>query len=133
MRGPDGATAQCPGPMHNNGDRNPSLSLSRGRGLALINCWAGCEPKDVMAAMGKPMSDLFDNRRDMTWGYADLARNASTTPGRQKEIRAARHQQRNHGVLHDGTARTQLDLIKGPSPRAKRSCYAKARKTLTRS
>jgi hypothetical protein len=71
MRGPDRATAQCPGPMHNNGDRNPSLSLSRGRGVVLINCWAGCKPEDVMGAMDKPMSDLFDNRRDMTWRYAD--------------------------------------------------------------
>jgi AAA domain len=70
-RGPDRATAQCPGPMHQNGDRTPSLSVSRGRGLVLINCWAGCGPKDVMAAMGKPMSDLFDNQRDMIWQYAD--------------------------------------------------------------
>jgi hypothetical protein len=70
-RGPGGAIAQCPGPMHNNGDRNPSLSVSRGRGLALINCWAGCEPLDVMAALGLPMGDLFDNQSDMTWRYAD--------------------------------------------------------------
>jgi KaiC/GvpD/RAD55 family RecA-like ATPase len=86
MRGPNQAMAQCPGPMHNNGDRNPSLSISRGRGLALMNCWAGCEPQDVMAAMSKPMSDLFDNRRDMTWRYSDGREERKYYKGREKKF-----------------------------------------------
>lgn len=41
-------------------DKSPSLSLSRGKdGRALVHCYAGCEPRDVLAAVGLELRDLF--------------------------------------------------------------------------
>lgn len=41
-------------------DKSPSLSLSRGKdGRALVHCYAGCETRDVLAAVGLEMRDLF--------------------------------------------------------------------------
>lgn len=48
--------ARCP--AHD--DSDPSLSLSRGEdGRALVHCYAGCENRDVVAAVGMEMRDLF--------------------------------------------------------------------------
>lgn len=48
--------ARCPAHQ----DKSPSLSLSRGKdGRALIHCHAGCEARDVLAAVGMEMRDLF--------------------------------------------------------------------------
>lgn len=45
-------------PAHD--DKSPSLSLSRGEdGRALVYCHAGCENRDVLAAVGMEMRDLF--------------------------------------------------------------------------
>lgn len=52
----DRYVASCP--AHN--DKSPSLSLSRGDdGRALVHCYAGCEARDVLAAVGLEMRDLF--------------------------------------------------------------------------
>jgi len=52
----DGYAARCP--AHN--DRNPSLCVSEGDdGQVLLHCNAGCEPEDVVAAIGMQMRDLF--------------------------------------------------------------------------
>ncbi|MBK60362.1 MAG: hypothetical protein CML01_16450 [Pseudomonas sp.] len=41
-------------------DNSPSLSLSRGRdGRALVHCYAGCETRDVLAAVGFELRDMF--------------------------------------------------------------------------
>lgn len=49
-------TARCP--AHD--DKSPSLSLSHGEdGRALVHCYAGCETRDVLAAVGLEMRDLF--------------------------------------------------------------------------
>ena len=41
-------------------DKSPSLSLSRGDGdRALIHCYAGCQARDVLAAVGLELRDLF--------------------------------------------------------------------------
>lgn len=41
-------------------DSSPSLSLSCGKdGRALVHCFAGCKPCDVLAAVGLEMRDLF--------------------------------------------------------------------------
>ena len=49
-------SARCP--AHD--DSDPSLSLSRGEdGRALVHCYAGCENRDVLAAVGLEMRDLF--------------------------------------------------------------------------
>lgn len=48
--------ARCPAHQ----DKSPSLSLSRGGdGRALVHCYAGCETRDVLAAVGLEMRDLF--------------------------------------------------------------------------
>jgi hypothetical protein len=48
--------ARCP--AHE--DRSPSLSIGIGRdGRVLIHCHAGCEPLDILAAVGLEMADLF--------------------------------------------------------------------------
>jgi AAA domain len=54
------ATARCPGPSHANGDRNPSLSVSRAdNGGVVMHCHTGCQTSDVLAAMGLQERDLF--------------------------------------------------------------------------
>jgi hypothetical protein len=41
-------------------DNNPSLSISRGAdGRALLHCFAGCEVKEILAAVGMKLPDLF--------------------------------------------------------------------------
>jgi hypothetical protein len=43
---------QCPGPLHERGDRNPSLSIKDGRdGRLLLHCFAGCSFDDVVEAL----------------------------------------------------------------------------------
>ena len=59
LRGDD-AMAQCP--AHE--DRTPSLSISRGDGKALVNCHAGCDTAEVLAAIGLTFSDTFDEKRE---------------------------------------------------------------------
>ncbi|MHC8329158.1 CHC2 zinc finger domain-containing protein [Pseudomonas sp. LB1P83] len=63
----DSFMAVCPAHQ----DKSPSLSLSRGGdGRALVHCFAGCDPHDVLAAVGLEMRDLFpenmsqDQRRE---------------------------------------------------------------------
>ena len=43
-------------------DNHPSLGVSQSNGKVLINCSAGCETKEVLAAIGMKMSDLYDRR-----------------------------------------------------------------------
>jgi len=52
----DRYVARCP--AHN--DASPSLSLMRGQdGRALVHCYAGCETRDVLAAVGLEVRDLY--------------------------------------------------------------------------
>ena len=52
---PDGSgnyACHCPGPLHKNGDKNPSLSVKDGAGgKLLLFCHAGCEYRDIVAAL----------------------------------------------------------------------------------
>ncbi len=51
-----GYLARCP--AHD--DRHPSLSIGEGDdGRVLLRCWAGCETKAVLEALGLSWSDLF--------------------------------------------------------------------------
>jgi hypothetical protein len=55
-KGRDGFMAACPAHQ----DNSPSLSLSRAEdGSALVYCHAGCKTRDVLAAIGMEMRDLF--------------------------------------------------------------------------
>jgi putative DNA primase/helicase len=40
---------QCRCPAHD--DRSPSLSLRDGDRALIVKCWAGCEPRDVLAEL----------------------------------------------------------------------------------
>jgi hypothetical protein len=50
------ASAQCP--AHD--DHDPSLSIRRIEGQSLIYCHAGCDTRDVLAALNLSMRDLYD-------------------------------------------------------------------------
>lgn len=60
--------ARCPGPLHRRGDRNPSLSIGETSDqTVLIRCFAGCEPTEILGAVGLELRDLFPPRPG---GYA---------------------------------------------------------------
>ncbi len=47
-----GYMCRCPGPLHRNGDRNPSLSVTDGRnGRPLFHCFAGCAYDEIVTAL----------------------------------------------------------------------------------
>ena len=52
---PDGSgnyACHCPGPMHKNGDANPSLSVKDGEnGRPIFHCHTGCDFRDIVAAL----------------------------------------------------------------------------------
>ena len=52
--GPDSSgnyQCKCPGPLHRNGDRTPSLSVKDGRDRVLLFCFAGCAYADIVSAL----------------------------------------------------------------------------------
>lgn len=54
--GPSKWKACCP--AHD--DKNPSLSIREADdGKVLLRCWAGCESRDITAAIGLELRDLF--------------------------------------------------------------------------
>lgn len=58
--GPGCWSASCPGPLHQNGDRNPSLSIRQSDDRLLLCCHAGCGNDEIMSALGMTLADLFD-------------------------------------------------------------------------
>jgi hypothetical protein len=63
----DGRSACCP--AHE--DRNASLSIGRGDdGRLLLCCHAGCATEDIVAALGRKMADLFEDRAGRGGGAA---------------------------------------------------------------
>jgi hypothetical protein len=68
QRAPGRWLARCPGPLHRRGDRNRSLSVGEtSDGTVLINCFAGCNPSEILGAVGLKLADLFPLRPG---GYA---------------------------------------------------------------
>lgn len=58
-----GWQARCPGPLHEHGDRSPSLSVGEGDdGRILLHCHAGCSVQEVVGAMGVELCELFPVR-----------------------------------------------------------------------
>jgi putative DNA primase/helicase len=52
----NGWQACCPA----HADRDPSLRIDEGKdGRVLLKCFAGCDTKDIVAALGLRMTDLF--------------------------------------------------------------------------
>lgn len=61
--GPNRWSACCPGPLHNRGDKNPSLSIAVGADdRVLLKCFAGCDVAAIVAALGLELADLFPPR-----------------------------------------------------------------------
>ena len=56
--------AKCP--VHK--DRMASLEIKEGKnaGTTVVGCYAGCDKKDVLDAVGLRLCDLFEKSRDMT-------------------------------------------------------------------
>ena len=55
----NGYTARCP--AHH--DKNNSLSIGNGDGARiLVNCFTGCRPKAIVAALGLNLKDLFESQ-----------------------------------------------------------------------
>ncbi len=51
--------ARCPGPCHRRGDIRPSLVIKGVADKVLINCFVRCHTKEIVAALGLSLSDLF--------------------------------------------------------------------------
>jgi hypothetical protein len=57
--GPNGILVLCPA----HADSEPSLAISRGNGSGpLLNCFGGCDTKDVLAAVGLDWQDILPPR-----------------------------------------------------------------------
>ena len=57
QRGADRWSARCPG----HDDKGPSLSVrALPDGRVLVHCFAGCQPTEVLAAIGLTLADLFE-------------------------------------------------------------------------
>ena len=49
----------------------PVAQHHRHGGEALIYCHAGCDPSDIMGALGMTSADLYDNHKGQTYEYPD--------------------------------------------------------------
>jgi len=63
--GQDAWIAQCP--AHEDG--RPSLSIRKGRGRALVYCFAGCDADSIAGAVGLKLEDLFDDPKGVKYTY----------------------------------------------------------------
>ena len=77
---PDRAKVECP----HHGDRIASLSVTDKGDILLINCFANCEPGDVLADLGLTFDDLYAGKR------SGGARRAAATYRQRKRERALR-------------------------------------------
>ena len=64
-RNGDGWMVRCPGPNHEHGDRNASLSIHHRNGKWLLRCFAECTAESIAEAAGLGMTDLFDDPAPM--------------------------------------------------------------------
>lgn len=63
-------------------DRDPSLSIREAEdGKVLLHCWAGCETRDIAAAIGLELRDLFPGgeRRNARRGPSKAAQQFEAT------------------------------------------------------
>jgi hypothetical protein len=74
--GPGKWKACCP--AHD--DRDPSLSIREaGDGKVLLHCWAGCEARDITAAIGLELRDLFPGEHQPRRGPSKAAQQLEAT------------------------------------------------------
>jgi hypothetical protein len=86
----DGAyLVPCPVPSHGKGrgDRHPSLRVGDGETRLLVNCFAGCDPRDVL--------DTLRRRGLLDESTSAAARPASTRPAERSKDPAG-HERRQH-------------------------------------
>jgi hypothetical protein len=69
--GRDRYTAKCPA----HPDKSPSLTITEKEGRVLFHCFSGCEPADVLAAVGLTFSDLYPDRPAFNKGSRSAAFN----------------------------------------------------------
>ncbi|MGJ0485119.1 MAG: CHC2 zinc finger domain-containing protein [Methylomicrobium sp.] len=69
--GPGRYIAKCP--SHN--DKSPSLTVAEREGKIIFHCFAGCDPADVLAAVGLAFADLYPERPDYSKGSRSAAFN----------------------------------------------------------
>jgi hypothetical protein len=69
--GPGRFVAICPA----HPDKSPSLTAAEKEGRIVFHCFAGCEPADVLAAVGLTFSDLYPERPTYTKGSRTAAFN----------------------------------------------------------
>jgi hypothetical protein len=70
--GPGRYIAQCP----SHKDKSPSLTIAEKDGKVLFHCFAGCEPADVLTAVGLTFADLYPERST----YSKSSRSAAFNP-----------------------------------------------------
>lgn len=99
-------TARCP--AHE--DKSPSLSLSRGDdGRALVHCYAGCELRDVLTAVGLELRDLFpeslshEQRQQYRRNKLEVERNFE-----QLVIEVAKEEAKSGPLSDESTARLSV-------------------------
>jgi hypothetical protein len=74
--GPGKWKACCP--AHD--DKDPSLSIREtADGKVLLHCWAGCELRDITAAIGLELRDLFPGRHQPRRGPSKAAQQFEAT------------------------------------------------------
>ncbi|WP_020561590.1 CHC2 zinc finger domain-containing protein [Methylosarcina fibrata] len=61
--------ARCPA----HADKSPSLTITEKGGKILFHCFAGCEPADVLAAIGLTFSDLYPEKSTYNKGSSRTA------------------------------------------------------------
>ena len=75
-------SAKCP----SHDDKTPSLSIREtAEGLVLLQCWAGCEVTEIVAAVGLELSCLFPEKSK---GGRSLRRRRLITAGQALEVLA---------------------------------------------
>jgi hypothetical protein len=69
--GPGRYIAKCPA----HPDKSPSLTIAEKDGKVLLHCFAGCEPADVLAAVGLTFADLYPEKPTYSKGNRSAAFN----------------------------------------------------------
>lgn len=74
--GPGKWIARCP--AHD--DKTPSLGIAEAEdGKVLLHCWAGCTARDITAAIGLELSDLFPGCKLPRRGLSGAAKQLEAT------------------------------------------------------
>jgi hypothetical protein len=127
-RKPDWSLISCPGPIHERGDKRPSLVVKAQPGRARLTCKTGCDDMDVLAALGFDVPDLFDNGREVTYGYEDGWTVHRSWDNKAQEKKIWQDPPKNKGKARRPSS-TKRAKSRPRSPRAGRSCWSRARTT----